>query len=293
MKMRMKRSSIDWVLLIIVVVLSIACTDKRKVDVLSTTKLEAVLRDYHLAQVIIGDLPSNQRYKKDLYFKYVYDKHGVTKAEIDSSLVYYARHPEGLAEVYANLSKRVEDDIKRLADEDTPLNVRSSFPVIGDSANLWYDVNCVELSSSPLKGNRYAFTVPTDTNFKRLDTIVWGGEVLFISAKVDSLHRYLHLNLKVTYLNDSIVSADTLLYTSGRFSLVVCDSAVVKSIDGTAYLKSTEASDRLLVLSPTLMRYRNKGATLVVSDSAMIEKQMKVVENNKRLKIADFQQITP
>ena len=104
----MKRSSIDRVLLIIVVVLSIACTDKRKVDVLSTTKLEAVLRDYHLAQVIIGDLPSNQRYKKDLYFKYVYDKHGVTKAEIDSSLVYYARHPEGLAEVYANLSKRVE-----------------------------------------------------------------------------------------------------------------------------------------------------------------------------------------
>ena len=277
MKMRMKRSSIDWVLLIIVVALSIACTDKRKVDVLSTTKLEAVLRDYHLAQVIIGDLPSNQRYKKDLYFNYVY----------------YARHPEGLAEVYANLSKRVEDDIKRLADEDTPLNVRSSFPVIGDSANLWYDVNCVELSSSPLKGNRYAFTVPTDTNFKRLDTIVWGGEVLFISAEVDSLHRYLHLNLKVTYLNDSIVSADTLLYTSGRFSLVVCDSAVVKSIDGTAYLKSTEASDRLLVLSPTLMRYRNKGATLVVSDSAMIEKQMKVVENNRRLKIADFQQITP
>lgn len=289
----MKKSRVYRLLFIVVVAFSIACSDKRKVDVLPAAKLEAVLYDYHLAQVIVGDLPSNQRYKKELYFKYIYDKHGVTKAEIDSSLVYYARYPEGLAEVYANLSERVEDDIKHLADEDTPLNVRSSFPVAGDSADLWYDVRFVELSSSPLKGNRYTFTIPTDTNFKSLDRIVWGGEALFGNAEVDSLRRYLHLNLKVTYLNDSIVCADTLLYTSGSFSLTVCDSSIVKSINGTAYLKSPEGSDRLLVLSPTLIRYRNKGTALAVSDSAMVEQQVKAMENNKRFKIADFQQLTP
>ena len=289
----MKSNHIYSLLLIVAMALSVACSDKRGVDVLSTTKLEAVLYDYHLAQVIVGDLPSNQRYKKELYFDYVYDKHGVTKSEIDSSLVYYARHPEGLAGVYANLSKRIEDDIKRLSDEDVPLVVRTPFSVVGDSANLWYDISFVELSSSSLKGNRYSFSVPTDTNFKSLDRIVWGGEVLFLDTKVDSLHRYLHLDLKVTYLNDSIVCADTLLYTSGVFSLNVCDSAVVRSINGTAYLKSSDASDRLLILSPALMRYRHSAAELMPSDSAVVEKQVKIMVNNKKFKVADLQQLTP
>ena len=59
-------------------------------------------------------------------------------------------------------------------------------------------------------------------------------------------------------MNDSIVSADTLLYSSGEFSIEVSDSAILRSIDGTAYLKSREADERLLILSPSLMRYRNQ-----------------------------------
>lgn len=242
---------------IILLVLS-ACDDKKTYEVLSTAKLEAVLYDYHLAQVMVSDLPSNQRYKKDLYFGYIYDKHGVTKAEVDSSLAYYARYPKGLSEVYVRLSERIEADIKRLADEEQPLKVREPIAVVGDSANLWYDVNFVEMNASPLGGNIYMFSVPTDTNFKALDRLVWGGEVLFLNPTIDSLHKYIHLNLRVTYMNDSIVSADTLLYTSGQFSIEVCDSAMLKNVDGTAYLKSHEAAERLLILSPSLMRYRNK-----------------------------------
>ena len=235
-----------------------ACTDRRKEQVLPTDKLEAVLYDYHLAQVMINDLPSNQRFKKDLYFEYVYDKHGVTKAEVDSSLVYYARYPKGLSEIYNRLSERIEADIKRLADEEQPLKVRGPIAVVGDSANLWYDVNFVEMNVSPLKGNIYTFSIPTDTNFKALDRIVWEGKVLFLDESVDSLHKYLHLNLRVAYMNDSIVSADTLLCVSGQFSIEVSDSAILRSIDGTAYLKSREADERLLILSPSLMRYRNQ-----------------------------------
>ena len=258
-----------------------ACSGKRNDDVLPSAKLEAVLYDYHIAQAIVNDLPASQRFKKDLYFDYVYSKHGVTKAEVDSSLVYYARHPKGLSEIYENLSVRVKADLQRLDNEDKPLPVRQPQPIVGDSANLWYDVLFVEMNASPLD-NRYSLTIPTDTNFRPLDRIVWGGEVVFLDDEVDSLYKYIHLNLRVAYMNDSIVSADTLLYTSGSFSISVTDSAVVKRVDGEAYLKSTDADERVLILSPSLMRYRGSSDTLtVVADSAVVEQQKRMMDKER------------
>lgn len=233
-----------------------ACADKRKEAMLSPQKLEAVLYDYHLAQIIVGDLPSAQRYKKDLYFGYVYDKHGVTKEDVDSTLAYYARYPEGLSEIYDNLSRRVEADLKRIENETEPIKAREAMPVVGDSVDLWYDARIVQMTSSPLGNNRYTFTIPTDTNFKAGDRLTWSAKALFLQGKVDSLHRYLHLNLRVKYMNDSIAAADTLLCASGDFSLIVSDTAVVKSIDGTAYLKGSDADERLLLIAPTLLRCR-------------------------------------
>lgn len=233
-----------------------ACSDKRKSHVLSPAKLEAVLYDYHLTQVIVSELPSNQRYKKDLYFGYMYDKHRVTKADVDSSLAYYARYPEGLSEIYVSLSKRIEADIRRMDNEAKPIKAREAKAVVGDSVDLWYDARIVQMASSPMANHQYTFTIPTDTNFKVGDRLTWRGEVMFLQGGVDSLRRYLYLNLKVRYMNDSIVSADTLLYTSGSFSIAVSDSAVVKSIDGTAHLKSYNADERLLIVNPSLVRCR-------------------------------------
>lgn len=262
----MKRNPVNNLLLAFAVALLAACSNKQA-DVLPVAKLEAVLYDYHLAQVIVSDLPSNQRYKKDLYFDYVYEKHGVTKVEIDSSLAYYARNPEGLSVVYTNLSNRVKADILRIADEDKPLKTRTAIAVVGDSVDLWYDTPIVQMSSSPLNNNRYTFTIPTDTNFKVGDRLAWSGKAIFLQSGVDSLHKYLHLNLAVKYMNDSIVSADTLLYTSGDFSISVNDSAVVKSIKGEAYLKSRDDKERLLIVSPLLLRCRR----VELSDSLRVD----------------------
>ena len=265
----MRINRLHSLLFVALFVLLSACANKHNGEVLSPAKLEAVLYDYHLAQVMVADLPTAQRYKKELYFGYVYDKHGVTKADIDSSLVYYARHPKGLSEVYANLTKRVEGDLRRLDEEEIPIKVREAISVVGDSANLWYDINFVEMNASPLKGNKYTLTIPTDTNFRPLDHIVWGGEVRFLDDKVDSLYKYLHLSLRVAYMNGTVVCADTMLCASGKFSLEVCDSAMVRSIDGVAYMKSRHADERLLILSPSLMRYRHSGDSLVVDSVVM------------------------
>lgn len=255
----MKRSSINRFLLLVGVAMLVlsGCSHRRRAGAIPPEKLEAVLYDYHLAQVMVNDLPSSERYKKDLYFDYVYSKHKVTKAEIDSSLVYYARYPKDLSTMYVKLSKRIEADIQRVESEDRPLLIRKPVPMEGDWADLWYDMRVIEMTSSPLANNKYRFSIPTDTNFKAGDHLVWSGKAMFLQDEIDSLRRYLYLNLRVEYANDSIINVDTLLYTSGNFALEASDSAVVKNIDGIAYLKSSNAAERLLIMAPTLMRSRH------------------------------------
>lgn len=241
-----------------------SCGEKVRTDVLLPEKLEAILYDYHLAQVMVSDLPSSERYKKELYFDYVYDKHGVTEAQIDSSLVYYARYPKDLSLIYANMSKRLERELERIEEEGIEWVKHEAVPVSGDTADLWYDARLMQLTSSPI-ANRYTFTVPADTNFKTGDKIVWGGDVLFLDEVTDSIHHYLYMNLQVKFANDSLLQVDTLMYASGSYLLAVSDTSKcpIKSVDGEAYMKSTDAVSRLLLVSPYLMRYH----TNLLSDS--------------------------
>ena len=74
--------------------------------------------------------------------------------------------PEGLSEVYTNLSKRIEADIQRMENEGQLIKARKAVAVAGDSVDLWYDARVVQMTSSPLANSRYAFTIPADTNFK-------------------------------------------------------------------------------------------------------------------------------
>ena len=88
------------------VLLLASCKVERPSDVLSPKKMEAVLYDYHLAQVMCNDLNGQDRYKRELYMNYVYEKHHVTRAQVDSSLVWYARYPKDLSAIYEHLDKR-------------------------------------------------------------------------------------------------------------------------------------------------------------------------------------------
>lgn len=242
-------ASATWLLLV-------SCGEKVRTDVLPPEKLEAILYDYHLAQVMVSDLPSSERYKKDLYFDYVYDKHGVTEAQIDSSLVYYARYPKDLSLIYTNMSSRLDRELGRIEEGNVEWVKREAVPVSGDTADLWYDAKLIQLTSSPID-NRYVFTVPADTNFKAGDKIVWSGDVLFFDEVIDSIRHYLYMNLMVKFANDSLLQVDTLMYASGSYLLEVPDTSkwVIKSVDGEVYLKNADAISRLLLVSPHLMRY--------------------------------------
>ena len=244
-------------LLIACVSLLASCTNKRPAGVLSPGRLEAVLYDYHLAQAMVSELPVSERYRKELYFDYIYAKHGITAAQLDSSLVYYARYPKDLSVVYIKLSDRIERDIQRIKDADIPLVQYAPVPVEGDSADLWFDARLVRMSPSVMN-NRFSTVVPYDTNFMVNDSFEWSGEVLFVNPLADSLYRYVRLALMAEYEGDSLSTVDTLLYTSGSYHLVLADTMGLKlrNVSGEVYYKGRGASGDVLLYDMELMRYR-------------------------------------
>ena len=249
-----------------------ACTNRRPSHVLPPEELESILFDYHLVQSMISDMPASERYQKDLYFDYIYDKHHVTAAEVDSSLVYYARNPKELSAIYVNLSERVERTIQRVEQEGLVVNLRVPKAVVGDSADLWYESPLIQMSPSYI-ANRFTTSVPYDTNFKSNDSFVWSGDVFFVHPEPDSLYRYLHLSLVVEYDNDSIASVDTMLYTSGTYCLSLADTIGTKlrNISSGAYYKGTNGEDDVLLYNTHLMRYRFVAPLdSLMSDSALV-----------------------
>ena len=234
-----------------------ACTNRRPSHVLPPEELELILFDYHLVQSMISDMPASERYQKDLYFDYIYDKHHVTSAEVDSSLVYYARNPKELSAIYVSLSDKIERTIQRVEQEGLVVNLRVPRAVEGDSADLWYESPLLQMTPSYI-ANRFTTTIPYDTNFKSNDSFEWSGDVLFMHPELDSLHRYLHLSLVAEYDNDSVASVDTMLYTSGAYCLSLADTMGFKlrNVSSGAYFKGTNGGDDVLLYNTHLMRYR-------------------------------------
>ena len=69
-----------------------SCGKKVPEEIIQPQAMENLLYDYHLATTMSADLPYDENYKKQAYLAYVFQKHGVTEAEFDSSMVWYSRH---------------------------------------------------------------------------------------------------------------------------------------------------------------------------------------------------------
>ena len=62
------------------------CGKKIPDDIIQPDAMESLLYDYHLASTMSSSVSYTENYKKDAYFKYVFQKHHVTEEEFDRLL---------------------------------------------------------------------------------------------------------------------------------------------------------------------------------------------------------------
>ena len=106
----MKRLTIYIVAFIVTAMLT-GCHKKQPEGLLSKGKMEKVLYDYHLALAAAQLSTDSTEYRSHLYTEAALRKHGVTKAELDSSLVWYAANTRELYDIYKNIEIRMDKEI--------------------------------------------------------------------------------------------------------------------------------------------------------------------------------------
>lgn len=197
---------IQWCSVVLLAFSLMACKVKRPETVLPDAKMENVLYDYHIAKAMGEEVPYNESYKRVLYIESVFKKYGITQADFDSSMVWFARNPEVLTKIYEKVNVRLKaerDGINHL------IALRDNKPkesLSGDSIDVWIWQHIYQLTGMPLD-NKITFTLPSDTNFHDRDTLRWSARFRFHNGAPDSIHAPLMVMQVLYEKNDSVISA--------------------------------------------------------------------------------------
>ncbi len=80
-------------------------------ETIEKDKMVEVLIDLHLADAVFSSKGFHDRNlpdKSQSYYSFVYKKHNVTKAQIDTSLFNYAKEPKVMTEIYDKVTKELK-----------------------------------------------------------------------------------------------------------------------------------------------------------------------------------------
>ena len=232
-------------------------------SVLPPEKMEAILYDYHLT-ASMTTMYASVSYKEKLMYTYVYDKHGVTKEEFDSSLVWYNRYPKHIKEIYANLETRLQQEVdvltaNQVQDYDgVSLAIADLAPAV---AELWTGHPVKLLSTTPLSNRiMFGFDVPKDTTFVIGDSMVFSFNAEFIPSLEQGAEREAYASIVLEYDNDtSYHAAGISVKEPGAYSLTVPRNFEnrMKSMSGYIYYYDNDTAlvTSLLLSNISLKRF--------------------------------------
>ena len=227
-------------LLVFTLMLLFSCRPQVPSEYIQPDELEDILFDYHIAE----NIAANATYKggnstamtQIAYREAVLNKHGVTEAQFDSSLVYYTRHTEQLKKIYENLSKRLTAEAQALGSSVSGALGLGSLTAEDDTASIWKGDKSLVLSANP-PFNESSFTIKADTSFHKGDRIILKFQSQFIYQ--DGMRDGVAC-LAVVFRNDSVASQCYHISSDSQQTLDITDDKQlgIKEIRGFFHLAS-------------------------------------------------------
>lgn len=249
--MNLRRRHMVFVFLL---VLLSACTPKVPKEYIQPDDMEDILYDYFVSQGIAQEegMEHTSRvmdYRRELYFEAVLKKYGLTRAEFDSSLVYYYTRSDRFLKIWKKVQERLGDAAIEYGASAGEVETFTASTLTGDTANIWNGVfSQVLVPYAPY--NRLQYHLQADTAFRKGDSfmLAWNSNFLYESGSKDAVAY-----MAVKYKNDSIVSTVTHFSVDGSTQLRIegCDE-LVKEIKGFIYLGQgyeTSSTMKMLIVS--------------------------------------------
>ena len=244
-------------IVILFLVLLAACSPKVPKEYIQPDDMEDILYDYFLSQGIAKDedlvnIDGSSRaleYRRELYFDAVLNKYGLTRADFDSSLVYYYTRSDRFLKIWKNVQERLGDAAIEYGASAGEVETFTASTLTGDTANIWNNVSS-QLFIPYAPYNRMQYQVVADTAFRKGDSfmLTWNSSFLYQSGSKDAVAY-----MAIRYKNDSIASVVTHFSVDGRTQLRMggCDEPV-KEIKGFIYLGQgyePNSTMRMLIIS--------------------------------------------
>ena len=254
----MKHSAPIFVLMLM---MAVGCKPKVPSEYVQPGELEDMLYEYHVAEAMARNgNPPDENYKQTEYFQAVLEKHHVTEAVFDSSLVYYYSHAERLKEIYLSVHERLVNDAKKLGASVGDINRYSQFNETGDTANIWRDETAMLLIPRPTK-NRFDFVVKADSTFMLGDSFMFQfmTEHIWQSGSKDAV-----VCIKTIYERDSVIQSVNHVSISGISQLRVPSNNTLKIKELRGFIYMPQGDDdmdarRLMFISQIqLIRFHHK-----------------------------------
>ena len=248
-------------LFIVSIMMVVGCKPKVPSELVQPDDLEDILYEYHLAEAMArNDNALEADYNQTKYFLAVLEKHHVTEAVFDSSLVYYYTHAERLKDIYSRVYDRLANDAKKLGASVGDINRYSQYSETGDTANIWHDETAMLLIPHPTK-NRFDFVIKADSTFKLGDSFMFQfmTEHIWQSGSKDAV-----VCIKTTYEKDSVLQTVSHVSISGISQLRVLPNRTlnIKELRGFIYLPQgedgTDVRHLMFISQIQLIRFHNK-----------------------------------
>lgn len=137
-------------LLHIIVFLSLifvfACS-KRPKNIMSKRQMRSFLVDLHVLEGSLGSDYTITIDDKTYYYHNLFEKHGINKAQFDSSIAYYAHDPKKFERIYLRVNKDIENlqaDILDYKYHEKPIEELDSLQLVSDSIFINQDSILIE-----------------------------------------------------------------------------------------------------------------------------------------------------
>ena len=251
--------------IIMCVVLLSACKPQVPKEYIQPDDMEDILYDYFVSQGVAMIDPQTQGgsdFKREAFFESVLRKHDVTRADFDSSLVYYYTRADRFIKICKNVQDRLGEDALGYGASASEVERFQEVALTGDTANIW-NAERSKLMMPYAPENHLQFKVPTDTAFRKGDSFMlsFNSDFIYLSGSRDAVAY-----LAVRYANDSIVSVNSHFSSNGNTQIRLDGADLnVKDVSGFIYLgRGYEVTSnlQLLILSRIqLIRFHKKEAS--------------------------------
>ena len=150
--------------------LMMACKPKTPSQFIQPDDMEEILVDFYMARAM-AQRQADQAYTQALYEEAVFSKHDVTRAEFDSSLVYYYTRADRFNAVLQRVADRLEERALVLGATEGEIGKYAMLNANGDTANIWAERSNMAMMPVPVY-NRWDFTIEADSTFRKGDSFL-------------------------------------------------------------------------------------------------------------------------